>query len=286
MNKPDLPIDSSALSELVCSRRYQLRCLYGLTVSNEDLSFGSAAHKWIELRDRQQPKDAIELGMEYKLADVAKLLVVTQSIPVLNTPIAYDNEGKPLIEWKLAIPYKQLPDCNVHLLATIDRVDHVNEYVRILDYKTTGKVRLDEVMNEYAMRLQVYFYLWLVMKYGYKFLSPEASEAVQNGKVFGQICLIGKNTNPVRIQNSVPYMLPADMMDEIERLVDDSIDKARVILHNATQGIIADREGFLYGACKGCAYNVICLTNDTQRQLEYMAGWPRETTPYDPMKFR
>lgn len=286
----DIPIDYSALSQLICKRRYQLNCVWGCESTDENLEFGKGGHYFLEMRGKQDNRPNTTLAMEILgrvKADQDKLLRMMSAwdskYPPFPDPLL-DLEGHPLVEWKFAFPYAVIANkYRIVLCGTVDRMFFQGKVLFFRDYKFLAggsKYQQEKATNNYLASFQLPFYLYCLQYHLAPFFPPQIREALERGNVLGQYLLVWKNSIPTGFDET--STIRAWSRDEVEAVIHNGINEA-LPLHELES--LAPAEGSLYyDACRICSFNGICLTQDPQRRLNIINKIPRRQ--YNPLHFR
>ena len=286
-------LNNSAISTLSCARRYQLTCLEGIDIPpSKELVFGSACHRAFELldtrKDLQWHEVITAVEEEYELVGNDKLRNVILAFLAWRKelPPPADIDGKPFVEFKFNVPYTDIPlppNTTMSICGTIDRgfFDKSGNLV-LLDYKTAGSVKYNDVLREYALKFQLRFYFWALHKYHETLnLPPLIKDAIKSGKFRVQYLGIFHSLPTPLFKLASPQYYNRLIVDEVDSIVKF---KAREAIGIALTEGHAYRDGMTNGACKYCDFNTVCIMNDETREDEVLRQFSRK--PYDPMKFR
>jgi hypothetical protein len=137
-------------------------------------------------------------------------------------------------------------------------MDHVSfgadGIVRIFDYKTSRKYKLDEAIAGYANDVQFMFYRWVIWKFGHRFLPLEVSNAARDLKLTSApvIVQLGSTSQPARWTVAPPTAASAS---EFARFEEELVVK---LLDLRIKVAPDGRAGWLSNQCPRCRYNKIC----------------------------
>jgi len=311
MNTPpkeqDIYLDNSAMSTNDCARKYQLVCCYGVkTPANADSQFGSAAHRVME-HFVLEPSASLERKMEivvesankYEVNAILKLQKVAMAgdMALKKLPkVVMSQHGKPYVEIKFKVHYKDVHSpltgilYHIWLVGTIDYIGHDGNQVVLVDYKTYAGKMASEKLQEYALKLQLPFYSWILYKFGDRVLGPGiAAQSAALNNMRAHYYLISHNEPVPTFRLSIGHTYKDDYFEEVSRVVDDHIEDMVQTwdLGNGEEGDInqAFKNGFTReGACKYCMFKAACITRDSNKERAFVERFPR--SPYDPLNFR
>lgn len=284
----DLLIDFSALSTLVCGRRYQLTCVRGFDSSSPDTNFGSAFHRFAELRGKGDKTPVIELctqiSAEFSVEPGKLLMLCAQFDSKFKFPeILTDKDGKPLVEWKFAQRIGTLRGYNIVLCGTVDLLSMNKSNLVITDYKTTAATgnAAERIVGEYVTSFQLPFYIFMLHKYLWQYLPEPLSGAASSLSIAGQYLMAYHSLTPAKFEYTAPITLHANALHSYEELLFNLINKAIDIHERAA---LYPPEGMMYKVCPKCPFNHLCIMKDEERLLNVLNTYP--TKQYDPTNFR
>ena len=276
----EILLDASSLKWLVCDRLYQFKACYGLqTTKNSEAFFGSAFHKYAELKVSDSKKAETYMlsytGTEKSLFMVACMEFDSVSLP---KPILFNS--LPCCEHRFKVPYKTLSDgCVVYLCGTLDRVG-INDagILEVIDYKTTRKWDKSKFFTEYFHDFQMLFYYWILQKYGHYVLSKEYADLAAERKHAIRVLGIFLTKKPIDFDLGPNIIFEQSYLNEFSELLDTTVtSKIRIIWDMYRRNVIASPTGMIVNKCLACEFNIFC------RFSNFSGALSLDSKPYNPM---
>jgi len=265
----DLLADVSSLVELQCARRYQMGIVLGIRETSPEAQWGTAFHAYMKSNALGKSNNPFDFAPD-KTDPAQFILACFSASQKENFPIQKDTKEEPLLEYRFCVPFCETGEYKVHLAGTIDRIDLTPDGVRILDYKTTRKFKINETLIDFATRFQIQFYMWAV-----KHLIPRELFPFSIEKIYGIYRGVFLSHTPVRIEDTAPVYLDEDW---IQSLLTDLIQKAIGIWNLS---VLAYPEGMAYNLCEKCPFLGICLFRDAERIIKHVSTLSRKE--YNPL---
>jgi len=296
-----IPVDASSLKKSRCQQEYAFSIVRGLRLAeiNEYQAFGKAVHRYAELmtlNPNDMPrarKGAYEEWNKFS-SDNSKVIPATVAMPetIMPPPLRWGThvgvETFFEVPW-LAFSHAGTTYCIV-LMGTMDNLSFNGSIAIVTDIKTSRKWKKEEIFDQYANDSQLYFYMWVLHKFGsaltvidrdtglrYK-LPPEICAAARDHRIIAQICVCQLKTSPVWVMAAQQGLSP-----RVAALFEEEL------LHHIYTDIVpawlapqdASRNGWIAGVCSQCNFNRICHIEDealfkTVRDSQYT------TKPYNP----
>lgn len=184
----------------------------------------------------------------------------------------------------------ELPaDVRVIRIGTLDQIryDADIDFVLIDDHKTTEKAIDGELIRNYDLKSQPFFYviglqdLAIQQPEDFKQLGlPEAAlAAAAAGRIKFRYHLYSFGKDEIL---TTPYKLYHDLeLEEYRRLIFEK-EQLAVYLHLNPQA--STKDGTLTGACYFCPFKTICSLHDPEAEADRFSKWPLGFEMYDPRK--
>lgn len=285
--------DNSALSTLLCKRKFQLVVLEGLYGPSEpSKAFGDAFHKAVELIDKGGEINASVLTATegHDNVDIGKLLsTVTLFKTTVKLPPPIIIKDVPAIEYKVSYNYGNFINdrginIEVDLALTIDRLYIDNGRLIICDYKTGAAFNENSVrttQSDYELSFQLPFYTYALLKSGV--LPPEYNELLLNNQYHTEIIFAFYNSIPPLFKKVRYPTFPVDFLHrEVPFIINNKVLEAIKISQLDTP---APHDGMcVYKACHYCQFKPACLSMGTAKEDEYLSRFERRE--YNPLTFR
>lgn len=262
--RPDsvpIPVDASLLKQSHCETAWDLT-LQGIRPALKDpiLTVGTSVHTFAARRHTVGDLAAMAEGAaQYATVekDTTKFAAICSAMPrgLLPPPLSEPHGAELYFE----VPWLEfLRDGLPHHVLLCGTMDHLSfdasGVVRIFDYKTTRKYKLEEAFASYANDVQFLFYRWVIWKFGHRFLPREVSNAARELKLTSApvIIQLGSKSQPARWSVG-----PAEnaRIVEFERFEEELKAKLEHLLIKAPADA---RSGWLSNQCPRCRYNKIC----------------------------
>ena len=291
-------LDNSSLEEMVCTRRYVLRVVYGLRRPPEpSLRYGKLFHlfmKYIEDSDL-----AIFMAPPLPLADKwntpefqearAQIPDLIQMQLAIHACTIRDQLGPVLSagvrEGFYSFPHPTIPGCIV--CGTLDLRYLEAPWIRVIDYKSTGKPISGDLLLSYKLKSQMFFYaatkrMQARLRLDSNCLSG-TDRAFLDGNVRRQYVIASyKSNDPHSVNLGEVEDVHQDVLDEFDALITEKAHLAR-FLHDHPEK--STRDGMTNDGCRFCPFKSICSLNNPQKELHAINNWPYGTAKYDPSAF-
>lgn len=281
-----IPINSHSLMELVCHRRYWYKVVKGLTEKKLDavLLVGKAIHKYAQLKGSgADEKLAFETVFKMSADPDDQMFILggigaIKSAPMGN--VARDESGKALVEVQFDIPLAEIEQYDIRLQGTLDRIDFDGTMVEVVDWKSTRKWKLEQVLESYRGSSQFDFYYYVIARFGKEFLPPHIMEAVSRGMLFSRVGVIGLTKKPPKVEYDNPRGRPIQFIQEFEKRLLDSLGLIVELWQSESP---PDRTGWLHGICGTCPFKDVCFAADQHEYDSAMMAF--EVKPYRPLEW-
>lgn len=280
--KNEILLDASSLKMLVCDRLYQFRVCYGLQVArNPEAAFGSAFHKYCELKVKGLEEEAQLHMLSYKGSEQSLFMMACTEFEsvTLPPPIALGT-GIPCCEIRFKVPYATLSDgCVVYLCGTLDRVGISEEGIlEVIDYKTTRKWDKSKFFSEYFHDFQMLFYYWVLCKYGQYILPVEYADLAFNRKHSIRILGVFLTKKPIEFELGPSITFVPEYLNEFSKLLTELVEtKIKDIWTLFRTNLAAAPTGIVANKCPSCEFNIFC------RFSNFSSALCLDSKPYDPM---
>lgn len=291
-----LQLDNSALSTLVCDRRFELTVLDGLhTLSDREAAFGDAYHKCLEHLDKGvEPVTVVnKVFADAPSVDKTRLLKTLVQFKLSHKfPPALVINGAPMIEYKFSFPYTTRTLANgenlfINLAGTMDRsyIDPDNDQLVILDYKTSVVATdylIAKTKSEYEMAFQLPFYTYAA----YHGIFPAEYKAYIDARRYRTELHIAFYNAALPFHKIVrPAFNEYYFNVIIPQVIENRINHIVNIITSKPASVAAAYTGFnIYGACRTCQFRPACQVAGTSREQELLSRYNRRE--YNPMNFR
>lgn len=284
----DILLNATSLAHTACEQDYNYVVVQGQRTieANEYLLFGNALHKFAELKALK--KDASyaisEAVRSYGGNDTARLVQACMRMPPMDIEPYTEASGKPYVELKFKFYWRSFIYngvlYNIWLCGTFDIVTMFSDGgVRIRDYKTTRKYKQSDVFISYSRSIQMRFYLWVAIKFGYNVFDMTVANATTQGNVCIQITAIFLSASPPNwVSGGILTMKPHEV-DEFEALLVSHIERTILPAWDAPRQV-----GKLNNKCQTCDYAPICHATSEENAANALSMFKH--IPYDPMTFR
>lgn len=177
----------------------------------------------------------------------------------------------------------------VNICGTMDRVeyDEFTNIVTIVDWKTTRKWKLSEVLDGYRVSTQFPFYANALRRLPHLLPDLRAVAAAAAGNIQVKVAAIkvastdseGK-MRPAEIKMSAPMFWSKSALDEYEKIL---TTYASALIHIARTNA-PTKNGYLADQCPGCEYAILCHAQSLESYtLSKQAFFTAQ--PYDPSTF-
>lgn len=284
----DILLNATSLAHTACEQDYNYVVVQGLRTieSNEYLLFGNALHKFAELRalQRDASHSITEAVKSYGGNDTARLVQASMRMPPMDISPYVEPSGKPYVELKFKFYWRSFiyngVQYNIWLCGTFDIVTMFSDGgVRIRDYKTTRKYKQSDVFISYSRSIQMKFYLWIAMRFGYHVFDMTVANATTQGNVCIQITGIFLSASPPNWVYGGFMSMTMQEMAEFEELLVSHIERTILPAWDAPR-----RNGMLNNKCQSCDYAPICHAKTEENAANALSMFKH--VPYDPMTFR
>lgn len=257
-------MDASSLTKLHCSRAYKYTVIDGLRADGPPdpiLTLGSAVHRFAELVSRGE-EDLIAASRarnEFPTVDRSQFVAICSARRGTDIPdAARDRMDEPMIEHYFEFPWLAgvVGDTTFHIYVcgTIDLVAFTRNTIRIIDYKTSRKWKLDDIATQYAHSTQRNFYNWVLHKFGRHVLNHDMANAAESLAITTQICAIQVATKSPRWAMLSPEYMTNYQMTQFE----DELREMAEHIVRLHAGDEAYRGGMINGTCTWCRYAGMC----------------------------
>lgn len=264
-----ISISPSGLKRTGCERAFAYNCS-GLRTRALDpkLVFGNAVHKFLSERHNtaiEEPFRELAARAEAEKIlrtvtdDMKQLNTVLQSFPrdIVPRPLIVDKRQG--VEFYFEIPWLETvyqgKTYTLVLRGLIDQLSFSAGILRIYDYKSVRNYKTDEGMANYKNDKQLFFYAWLMWKWGHVFLTREQALAAREFSMTAQIVLIQVLTYPKWTLSS-PMTFNENGFVEFEDLLREEIMAlASKVITDSTR-----KTGIISNSCPRCDFNALCHT--------------------------
>lgn len=321
--KPIIMLDASALKKSACSLalKYTLIDGYRAPLNSTEIEFGSAFHRFAEnivlsqgdfihslqiakkyflttpmtKPDKAKFYTADYLGYvcgmwhEHHLEDNFEVLKDTNNTQEIikegdMEKIVPYPKGKPLVEMKFAISYREYDSCIIMLSGTMDKIIVHNRHglLAIGDYKTSAAAFVDEKLAEYELDGQLLFYITALKKHIEELTTPESALYKYRGKTIAAFIdgiFIGAN-NRFEYKRSEVFIPKAERLSRYESLLNNVCDEIAV---NLKMNYFPN-DGLINGACRICNYKKCCRMPDDEA-ANIILNRDFIKVPYNPLQF-
>ena len=260
----DVHFNSTSLKYSHCRRRYHLAVVKGY-VDNETaeaLTFGKAVHKYAERRSLGD--DHIQAFTQacaiYQGKELAQLSGTCSTMPIQTLPAYCDSDGHIYAEHQFKVYWKSIVyngcQFNIWVMGTFDLITlFSNGMLRINDYKTSRKWKANEVFADYAVSVQMRFYIWVAYKFAHHIFDITAANAAQRNNLWMQITAIFVGKTPVIWQAGSPLQFTIEQLNEFEDLLNHYL--ATDILPSWFEAE-AHPTGMANNTCAKCPFQEYC----------------------------
>jgi len=294
-------IDSSAISEMSCKRKFYYKILKGYAPSQDghEACFGNAFHRFRK-HFRQSGQDGMAAGMEeavtyfknanYKPNRQKAYLNQGHLISVCNQYAARWGRDcvKPLdrmLELKFNLPYRRYEGFEILLSGTIDEVSKIDGGIYcITDAKTTSAIDAAGFLSHYALSQQLLFYVNAVHLLAA--LSPESiyAQMVNTGPVGAMVDGVFLNgKDKISFQRSEVFLYRDELLFEFRAMLDRKIME---IVEMILSDIPPMREGIMTKTCSlygNCMFFGACAAVDNF-SCEHVLNNNFRVKQYNPME--
>jgi hypothetical protein len=141
----------------------------------------------------------------------------------------------------------------VVICGTIDHLALDNQTLRIIDYKSTRKWKVEDIEKKYAYEVQLRFYPWVMKKFGASLLPLDVFNLAYAGRMTAQVCAVQVSGNNPRWV----LLSPQSMTDYQYERFDAEME---LVLQQIVELRLRDprRNGMLSNLCEWCDYAPLC----------------------------
>jgi hypothetical protein len=254
-------LDASSLKYLACEQRYAYSTIAGLRHTNPSdvLDCGSAIHKFAELyATGVEYVDALSQAISaYPRADKQAMIKVCAGRESIRIPPALMLNGKHAVEFYFEVPWRAtVIDGVVYAIVICGTIDHLaldGQTIRIIDYKSTRKWKVEDIEKKYAYEVQLRFYPWVLKKFGAALLPIELYNIAYAGRMTAQVCAVQVSGNNPRWI----LLSPQSLTEHQYQVFDFEMES---VLQQIVELRIRDpkRNGLLSNLCEWCDYAPLC----------------------------
>jgi len=285
-----LLVDNSAISIIgQCQRKYQLAVIKGLHAPKDKTAlFGDIYHRALERLDKdEEPAKVVN-----ELFDFAPNI---DKIKMLKTLIKFKLghkklkpliiNGAPAIEHKFSFLYKFTAPYEIYLQGTIDLIEHDNNFLRVIDYKTSvgaTKYQVRKTTREYELAFQLPFYVFALY---HGILPADLKELITSSQYSTEIwCAFYNMDEP--FHRIIRGAFNKEFFNAIiPAIIDSRINQMIEVAELTKQDIPAPYSGMnVYNACANCQFRAACQVAGSAREVELLSHYP--VRPYEPLNFR
>jgi len=293
-----IKLDNSALEDMVCSRRYVYRCVYGANKPPEpSLRYGKLFHAYMKYIDGTDlgifmtgpmtaPKwKTPELdALREHVPENIQLQLAMHAVSVHEMLNAELTHGKR--EGFFSYPHPTVE--GVDICGTLDLSNYLESNSGILlinDYKTTGKKIDGDLIMSYKLKSQLFFYA--VAKQYMALNDPTnnslVADAIRSGRIARRYIIVSyKEIGPRGIHIGEIEPIHKDVLAEYNALIAEKAAIAKFLHENPAA---STRDGMTNGGCYFCPFKSVCSRNDPAAEAQAIAAWPYGFSPYDPSQF-
>lgn len=256
-------VDASLLKKSFCESAF-LYTLDGLRATKRDpiLVTGTAVHLFAALSHTESPIVALAKGTELYATvekDTSKFVAIAASMPpkLLPPPVRFaDRIG---IEFYFEVPWltfvhDDLVYCII-ICGTMDHLSFHNDVVKIFDYKTTRKYKLEDARAGYKNDVQFMFYPWVIWKFGHHFLPLEMHNAARDFRLTTQVVLVQLTIKPPKWFVDSPIGVSQDKFEHFEEEIRATLKDMMTRLLNPAPPRM---NGWVSNNCPRCDFNDLC----------------------------
>lgn len=264
-------LDASSLNKLHCDRAYKYACIDGLYEELQDpiLRLGKAVHRYAELRtlgtDEMQAMSSVL--KEFPGLDRGQFMGIAAAHMKVDVPkplVLGDHPPTPMVEWFFEFPWLagvvNGVTYQIVVCGTFDHVAFDGRVVRIIDYKSSRKWKVEDIMRQYEFNTQRNFYTWVMRKFAFEFLPVNVANAADAGNVTTEICAIQVGSKTPRWVMLPPQHLTQYQFDQFEAELCEIAE--RILLLHA--GDEAYRTGMVNNTCTYCRFTGLCYARGTE----------------------
>lgn len=293
---PDpIPLNNSSLEDMGCSRRYVYRVVYGARVPQVPrLRAGKLFHKFMQVISPEDHPLFMTTGGNENAPIAAKYN--TDEFKALFRDVAPDTQirmanlaravadvlAADLAEGRREYYFDIPTDTKgVHAVGTIDLVntfDDAGYTTTITDYKTTERPINGDIVMDYALKSQLFFYSAALRL-------SDGDDTLQYRRRYVIVGYGSRHTSP-DINKSILVQQPELIhQHQLEMFAEMIQEKAQIasFLHNNPG--LSTKDGMTNGVCKFCAFRQICALNNPEKEADAFARWPLGFEPYNPKGF-
>lgn len=279
-------LDASSLKYLACEQRYVYATVDGLRskTPSDILDCGSALHKFAELYAKGvEYVEALSQAITaFPRADRAAMLKICPGRESIRIPPPLLLNGELAVEQHFSFPWRSATiDGITYAIVICGTIDHLaldNQTVRVIDYKSSRKWKVEDIEKKYAYEVQLRFYPWALRKFGARILPLEVYNLVTAGRITAQVCAIQVSGNNPRWILLSPQSMTDHQFDTFDRQMEQVVEQILQLHIRA-----ARRNGMLSNLCEWCDYTGLC-----HAQNDYAMDAVRAENfvikPYDPSK--
>lgn len=285
-------LNNSSLPYLACAKQYHLRVVKGLLPppgGNKYIAGGLAFHKMMQLVGTAECPNINTAVLFNCEKQHEKIRSIPEPLALQYAQLAqqiYDEhpelyvEGSHLREYQFQYQlehdnhWTESRDQNFQATrtGTIDLITLTpDDFVDILDYKTTSKPLDGNLINSYKLSSQRHFYTLALY---HADLPPAYKEAIQQHRVRFRYLFVHAEKNQYFLQQ--PVLVDLKELEVFARLFNEKALYAAAIHADPT---LAVKEGILSGVCWKCPFSSICLAEDEEYLIN---NWPYGSKPYNP----
>lgn len=255
-------VDASLLKKTYCDEAMRLTLAgYRTRRTNPHYAVGTAIHIYAAGVHTNILKGKFD-GLQYfKLAEsddkVFDEICNARPTSLLPPPIKFENrtgvEFYFEVTW-LTFAYRGVTYVII-ICGTIDHLAFERGMVRIFDFKSSMKYKLEDIAKGYRNDVQFDFYPWALWKFGHRFLPLELHNAAREFKMTMQLVVVQWKLKPPRWTAMNPVGCTLNRFEqfelELKSLLEEKLPRA---LHPEP----TNRNGWMNNSCPDCDFSDIC----------------------------
>jgi hypothetical protein len=287
-------LNSSSLKVSNCRRRYNYVVAEGLQnrESAEALTFGKAVHRYAEMRHKGADHGPALIGAFalYTGPNTGLLSTACMNMPARDIIPYVDPAGKVHSEIYFQVYWQSIVagdrQFDIFVCGTFDVVTmFADGAVQLVDYKTTRKYKTADVFADYAVSVQMQFYLWAAWRFGFDIFDLTIANQTTRGNVFLRICAVLLTATPPAWRMGSPITKSIAELQQFEVYLNAYL-RDQIIpawLDPAPTGMLNDtcNRGDRPGAI--CDFAGACYAENTTAKNQALEAFTKK--PYDPAKF-